>query len=197
MTAPISNGPATTRLHHYAGHYSAISNFEVVTGELHAKLVASAAIRQREGAGRSGPDRVTRMHTMNRRCGERRRGRSLAAYHRPRATSVESAGGAAAWPFITDHAPPVWRAPTGPRPGRASSRRAERRSRRGRRAGGRTRRRQEHRWRSQQEHRWRSQQQHRRSSHGLVDRRLGPGTFVRYRARNRSRRQSSETGVTP
>lgn len=22
MTAPISNGPATTRLHHYAGHYS-------------------------------------------------------------------------------------------------------------------------------------------------------------------------------
>ena len=23
MTAPISNGPATTRLHHYAGHYSA------------------------------------------------------------------------------------------------------------------------------------------------------------------------------
>lgn len=21
MTAPISNGPATTRLHHYAGHY--------------------------------------------------------------------------------------------------------------------------------------------------------------------------------
>ena len=22
MTAPISNGPTTTRLHHYAGHYS-------------------------------------------------------------------------------------------------------------------------------------------------------------------------------
>ena len=75
-----------------------ISNFEVVTGELHAKLVASAAIRQREGAGRSGPDRVTRMHTMNRRCGERRRGRSLAVHHRPRATSVESANGAEAWP---------------------------------------------------------------------------------------------------
>ena len=96
----------------------------------------------------------------------------------PRATSVEGADG-----------------PAGP--GRASSRRAERSSRRGLRAGGRARRRSEHRWRSQQEHRWRSQQQHRRSSHGLVDRRLGPGTFVRYRARNRSRRQSSETGVTP
>ena len=25
MTAPISNGPATTRLHHYAGHYYARS----------------------------------------------------------------------------------------------------------------------------------------------------------------------------
>ena len=30
MTAPISNGPTTTRLHHYAGHYS-VAALTVVT----------------------------------------------------------------------------------------------------------------------------------------------------------------------
>ena len=35
MTAPISNGPTTTRLHHYAGHY-------LFSGELHAKLSDAA-----------------------------------------------------------------------------------------------------------------------------------------------------------
>ena len=29
MTAPISNGPATTRLHHYAGHYWVAARFLV------------------------------------------------------------------------------------------------------------------------------------------------------------------------
>ena len=88
----------------------------------------------------------------------------------PRATSVEGADG-----------------PAGP--GRASSRRAERSSRRGLRAGGRARRRSEHRWRSQQEHRWRRL--------GLIDKRLGPGTCERYRARSQTPCQSSDTGVTP
>ena len=40
------------------------------------------------------------MHTMNRRCGERRRSRGLAGQrtpHAPRATCEESAGWAAAW----------------------------------------------------------------------------------------------------
>ena len=86
----------------------------------------------------------------------------------PRATSEESADGAAAWP------------------GFEPTRRAKLAART---AGGRARRRPEHRRRSQQEHRW--------SGHSLVDRRLGPGTFVRYRARNQSSYQSSDTGVTP
>ena len=32
MTAPISNGPATTRLHHYAGHYSQNADFGPLSG---------------------------------------------------------------------------------------------------------------------------------------------------------------------
>ena len=100
------------------------------------------------------------------------------AQRTPRATSVEGADG-----------------PAGP--GRASSRRAERSSQRGRRAGGRARRRPEHRWRSQQEHRWRSQQEHRWRRLGLIDKRLGPGTCERYRARSQTPCQSSDTGVTP
>ena len=34
MTAPISNGPATTRLHHYAGHYYRASDCESIAWSL-------------------------------------------------------------------------------------------------------------------------------------------------------------------
>ena len=48
MTAPISNEPTTTRLHHYAGHYS------VRGGEAPASQTPSAKNADNGGCGRGG-----------------------------------------------------------------------------------------------------------------------------------------------
>ena len=42
MTAPISNGPTTTRLHHYAGHYSKLSQQQPHLGQTAKKLAQRA-----------------------------------------------------------------------------------------------------------------------------------------------------------
>ena len=60
MTAPISNEPTTTRLHHYAGHYfnniqkrcnsnDHNSSFEAVAAELRAKLVGAEKLIRNSG----------------------------------------------------------------------------------------------------------------------------------------------------
>ena len=46
MTAPISNGPTTTRLHHYAGHYCRIKYGETVS-QVHDSIEAEQR-RQRD-----------------------------------------------------------------------------------------------------------------------------------------------------
>ena len=46
MTAPISNGPATTRLHHYAGHYFVpwVCAAWLVSGGLREKILPARVV---------------------------------------------------------------------------------------------------------------------------------------------------------
>ena len=49
MTAPISNEPTTTRLHHYAGRYSALSFVEPTTNKRLGKCVGVYAFYDFDG----------------------------------------------------------------------------------------------------------------------------------------------------
>ena len=61
MTAPISNGPTTTRLHHYAGHYSApvgLNRWWVVHWRAYVctrEKVLPASLLDRESAKKFAP----------------------------------------------------------------------------------------------------------------------------------------------
>ena len=98
--------------------------FEIVAGELHAKLRSSAAMCARAEAGLWGRGgarpgfeatrRATDQHTRHCRCGGRRRDRR-ARLRRPWAAAGPGrASRRRAEQHISDQAPPVWRAPEGP-----------------------------------------------------------------------------------
>ncbi len=56
MTAPISNGPTTTRLHHYAGHYSACKAATGTKLSQHSKKHPNQPIRGEQGENYPGRD---------------------------------------------------------------------------------------------------------------------------------------------
>ena len=61
MTAPISNGPTTTRLHHYAGHYCVPGEFAQasdVCGELFVHTTVSPPQRVASTASILRPQRI-------------------------------------------------------------------------------------------------------------------------------------------